>query len=68
MGFPNLIAAVNFEEAKELGGVLRDWRLTNTSAPLKATQNLLSSFGSYLHQSTDFEYGCDGSVKLKSAV
>ncbi|ORY43267.1 glycoside hydrolase [Rhizoclosmatium globosum] len=64
--FPNLIAAVNFEEAKELGGVLRDWRLTNTSAPLKATQNLLSNFGSNLHQSTDFEYGCDGSVKLKS--
>ncbi|KAI9341757.1 glycoside hydrolase superfamily [Obelidium mucronatum] len=62
--FPNLVAAVNFEESKIQGSanLLQDWKLTNTTSVLQAFMELLFSFEENLHQGHEFEYGCDGSV------
>ncbi|KAJ3066958.1 hypothetical protein HDU98_009789 [Podochytrium sp. JEL0797] len=62
--YPNLIGAVNFEEAKNLGGVLRDWKLTNSTEVLRSFVGLLDG-SVVLRQATEFEYACDGSVRLK---
>ncbi|KAI8618754.1 glycoside hydrolase superfamily [Chytriomyces sp. MP71] len=65
--FPNLLVAVNFEEAKEktTTNLTNDWRLTKNSVVLNTFLGLLSSFRSNLKEAGDFVYGCDGSVKGK---
>ncbi|KAJ3027960.1 UNVERIFIED_CONTAM: hypothetical protein HDU68_002763 [Siphonaria sp. JEL0065] len=63
--YPNLIAAVNFEEAKIQGNELHDWKLTNTTELLESFLGLVSRFEGNMHQASEFVYGCDGSVALK---
>ncbi|KAJ3409683.1 mannan endo-1,4-beta-mannosidase [Chytriomyces confervae] len=62
--FPNLLVAVNFEEAKFAENIVKDWRLTNSTSVLNAFLGLISGFRQNLKTAGDFHYGCDGSVRL----
>ncbi|KAJ3287420.1 hypothetical protein HDU79_005704 [Rhizoclosmatium sp. JEL0117] len=62
--YPKLKLVVNFEEEKVLGGLYRDWRITNDSSIITAMLSLFKGWSTHMKEGNQFDYHCNGAVVL----